>query len=367
MEFNIRQQNIINSKAKNILCLAAAASGKTRTIIGRIQRFLDMGEDPSKIVCFSFTNQAAEEMKMRLQASGHNIEEMFIGTIHSYANHICQLGEIDTTDYIVEDRFDALIVKALDVSFELYPHIQHLFVDEFQDTDPLQYEFIKRLYVDNRFYVGDERQFIYSFRGASDQYIRVLATDDDFEKYYLTENYRNPYNIMEFANQFIKNMEKISPVSTPTITDEGFLDKCSFKDVMEEMTWKREWKEWTVLCRTNQEIETVQKLFKDSNVPIPYIVIRRGDFSLKALTKAISKNRVKIMTIHAAKGLEFSRVAVIGARNYNSEEQRISYVAATRAKESLYWCPALPPIRSKGREGYKGGVLGKTSLKSIQF
>lgn len=56
MEFNIRQQNIINSDAKNILCMASAASGKTRTLIGRIEHLLDLEVPPGLIVAFTFTN-----------------------------------------------------------------------------------------------------------------------------------------------------------------------------------------------------------------------------------------------------------------------------------------------------------------------
>jgi len=56
VKYNIRQQNIINSNAPNILCMATAAAGKTKVIIARINRLLDEGIHPSSIVAFTFTN-----------------------------------------------------------------------------------------------------------------------------------------------------------------------------------------------------------------------------------------------------------------------------------------------------------------------
>ena len=337
----------------------------TSTLIGRINKLLDDGVSPKKIVCFSFTNQAAEEMRKRL---GEKAAEMFIGTIHSYANKICGIGGIETYGDIAEEQFDKIISKALKVAAGLYPEVDHLFVDEFQDTDPLQYNFICRIPAKNRFYVGDERQFIYSFRGASDQFIRELATDDNFKKYYLVENYRNPPNIIRFADDFLNSMPKISPSAVPTITKSGFLDtECTFTDAAEEMTWTTEWTGWAVLCRTNSELEEAEKYL--NSIKIPNVIVKRGDLDLAAMGHLLEQNKVKIMTIHSAKGLEFPYVVTIGAKTFNQEERRICYVAATRAMKSLYWCPTIRTYRgkAKGKSHKAGNVFSKTSQKSIIF
>lgn len=367
MEFNIRQKNLINSNDKNILCLAAAASGKTRTLIGRIQRLLEEGVEPSSIVAFTFTNQAAEEMRKRL---GDKSKGMFIGTIHSYANYICSLGNIETHKDILSEKFDELIKKALKVSYALYPSVKHLFVDEFQDTDSLQYQFIQRIPAQNRFYVGDERQFIYAFRGASDRFIRELATDDNFKKYALVENYRNPPNILRFAENLINSMPKISPSPIPALTKEGFLDNsCSFLDAIEEMTWTQDWVGWAILCRANSEVEAAQEILNSSKYNLPNVIVKRGDLDLEEQGRLLEENRIKIMTIHSAKGLEFPHVVTIGTKMWNEEERRIAYVAATRAMESLYWCPTIKSYRGKARKKshLAGDIFSKTEKKSIQF
>ena len=317
----------------------------TRTLIGRIEHLLDQGVHPAFIVAFTFTNQAAEEMRKRL---GSKCKGMFIGTLHSYANKICNLVGIGTQLDIAKERFDEILKKANTVPTKNFPEVHYLFVDEFQDTDPLQYRFIEKIPAKNRFYVGDERQFIYSFRGASDQFIRELATDDSFKKYYLVENYRNPPNIIHFADSFLNSMPKISPPSVATITKQGFLDEdCTFMDAAEELTWTDNWVGWSILCRTNTEVEAAEDYLY--SIEVPNVIVKRGDLDLESMGNLLEENRVKIMTIHSAKGLEFPNVIVVGAKTFNQEERRISYVAATRAMNSLYWCPTIRTKKGKAK------------------
>jgi superfamily I DNA/RNA helicase len=61
----------------------------------------------------------------------------------------------------------------------------------------------------------------------------------------------------------------------------------------------------------------------------------------------MEENTVKVLTIHAAKGLERLKVIVIGNKYYNDEEIRISYVAATRAMDELYIMKPKPKYKKK--------------------
>ena len=336
----------------------------TTALVGRINKLLSDGEDPSLIVAFTFTNQAAKEMRKRLSS---NAKDVFIGTIHSYANMICANGGINTYGDIAEERFDKIIEKAVALSTVYYPRVKYLFVDEFQDTDPLQYSFMQKIPAENRFYIGDERQFIYGFRLTTDRFIRELATDDNFKKYFLVENYRNPPNIIKFADEFLNSLEKLSPSTIPIKTKNGFIDECSFKDAAEEITWTEDRTGWAVLCRTNSEIEEAQK-YLDS-LEIPNVIIKRGDLDLEKMEGLLKENRVKIMTVHAAKGLQFPYVIVIGCKSFSEEERRICYVAATRAEQSLYWCPTIRTYRgkAKGSSHSAGNCFSKTTKKTIQF
>ena len=82
-----KQMEIVNSNEPRIIVEAGGGSGKTRTLIERVKRLLNDGIEPSNIVCITFTNMAAEEMKERL-IDVPGIGDCFIGTIHSFANRI---------------------------------------------------------------------------------------------------------------------------------------------------------------------------------------------------------------------------------------------------------------------------------------
>ena len=156
MKLNIRQRKVVEATDSKILCLAAAAAGKTRTLTERI-RFLieERGVKPEKIVAITFTNAAADEMKNRL---GNICEGAFIGTVHSYANGICQFNGIDTQTYVRTFEFDKIIEKALTLTSKQYIQIDHLLVDECQDIGPLEYAFLERIPTKNQFWCGDDRQ-----------------------------------------------------------------------------------------------------------------------------------------------------------------------------------------------------------------
>lgn len=82
-----KQLEIVNSTEPRIIVEAGGGSGKTRTLIERVKKLLNDGVEPSNIVCITFTNMAAEEMKERL-IDVPGIGDCFIGTIHSFANRI---------------------------------------------------------------------------------------------------------------------------------------------------------------------------------------------------------------------------------------------------------------------------------------
>ena len=106
--------------ALEVLCLACAGSGKSRTLAYRIARILAGGESPEGIVAFTFTEKAADSIKRRvseaLQAAGFDptvIGAMYIGTIHAYCQRI--LGDIDPIfrqfDVLDENRLKLFLMS----------------------------------------------------------------------------------------------------------------------------------------------------------------------------------------------------------------------------------------------------------------
>lgn len=86
MDFNDEQLAAIRSDARNLMVLAGAGTGKTRTIIGRARHLVDEGVSPQRIVIVTFTRRAANEIRARLgKAAGGGSSQVVTGTFH----HLC--------------------------------------------------------------------------------------------------------------------------------------------------------------------------------------------------------------------------------------------------------------------------------------
>src|SRR5918995_7073270 len=111
--------------------------------------------------------------------------------------------------------FDDLLLKMYELlknfpdALSKYQHkFKYIMIDEYQDTNPAQYEVVKLLGAmhENVCVVGDDAQSIYSFRGATIQNILQFQKDyDEVKVIKLEQNYRSTQNILNVANEVIKN------------------------------------------------------------------------------------------------------------------------------------------------------------------
>lgn len=326
----------------------------TRVLTERIRHLLEVKKvNPQDIVAITFTRLAAQEMHKRL---GKIAEGVFIGTIHSYAKSICDLNGIDVQMHINNEQFDKILEEATFIPLNKYPKVKHLLVDECQDVTELEQVFLNCIQAENDFYVGDDRQEIYSFKGSSDEFLRTMFYSPRYANYSLIYNYRNAPNIIEFANNFLGSYNALSEPATAVKWQNGYIEEGPFSDCVTALLETNSYNSWAILCRTNAQIEYVQD--KLIEMGIPYATFKRADLELEDLDAIMAENRVKILTIHVAKGLEWPNVIVVGAQYFNLEERKISYVAATRAQDNLYWCPS-PIGRKRGvkKRTYKDGRL----------
>jgi DNA helicase-2/ATP-dependent DNA helicase PcrA len=110
--------------------------------------------------------------------------------------------------------FDDLLIYTHEL-LDSYPHIKakyqtafdHVLVDEFQDTDLIQYKILKILgdLHKNVFVVGDPDQSIYGFRGANYNNSKYFIRDFKAEEVILDKNYRSTNYILQAANKLIAN------------------------------------------------------------------------------------------------------------------------------------------------------------------
>jgi len=133
-----------------------------------------------------------------------------------YYDRCMQAGAMDFDDLLLQ--MFRLLQENTDHVREKYQRIfQYVLVDEFQDTNYLQYAIIKLLTLypgsqHNITIVGDDAQSIYSFRGATIE--NILQFEKDFPEvaiYKLEQNYRSTEHIVQAANKVIQNNQKQIP------------------------------------------------------------------------------------------------------------------------------------------------------------
>lgn len=293
-QLNDEQHRAVALPAEHALILAGAGSGKTRVLTTRIAWLLQTSQvSPGGILAVTFTNKAAKEMKLRLQAMlPVNVNAMWIGTFHGLCNRFLrahfQLAGLPQTFQILDtqDQLSAVkrLCKQFNVDEDRYPpkqvqyfisgckedgqrpgdvtvrddetrrkvelyqlyedqcqregvvdfgelmlrsyellrdnvHVRehyrrrfrHILVDEFQDTNKLQYAWLKQLAGlpgegsgGAVLAVGDDDQSIYAFRGARvgnmADFVREFQVAHQIK---LEQNYRSFSNILDSANHLI--------------------------------------------------------------------------------------------------------------------------------------------------------------------
>ncbi len=243
--------------------------------------------------------------------------------------------------------FDELLEYATSYYEALGASIEHLLVDELQDIDTLEYKFIRALNAEHYFFVGDDYQAIYGFKGGNVGIFKKLCKQDKtFTTYYLTRNYRSTGAIINLGEKVISQVptriEKKVEVMNPNPGKVSFFNMAQ-KELIPQILLKDKanWRDWFILTRTNREAYQLADLLDD--YLIDYCFVRRADLSLEELHEAMRSNLVKIMTVHSAKGLENKKVILYGRFPVkcppyltNPEERRVMYVGITRAIDQLY-------------------------------
>jgi DNA helicase-2/ATP-dependent DNA helicase PcrA len=367
---NPEQLRAVTLPSESALILAGAGSGKTRVLTTRIAWLLQTSQVGSGgILAVTFTNKAAKEMMLRLQAMlPVNVRGMWIGTFHGLCNRFLRAHYkmanlpqtfqiLDTQDQLSaikrlckqhgvdDERFppkqlqwfiagckeDALRPKDVDVRddetrrkveiYQLYENqcqregvvdfaelmlrsyellrdndairlhyrarFKHVLIDEFQDTNKLQYAWIKMIaglpaeHGGAVLAVGDDDQSIYAFRGARvgnmADFVREFGVQHQIK---LEQNYRSYSNILDSANALIgnnknrlgKNLRTDQGAGEPVRVYESTSDFAEAQWLVDEIRQLVKGdgltrKEVAVLYRSNAQSRVMETALFNSGVP----------------------------------------------------------------------------------------------------
>ena len=200
-----------------------------------------------------------------------------------YEKYLKLLKENNSVD------FDDLLLKPVeifkkrkDILEKYQERFRYILVDEYQDTNSIQYELCKMLAkkYNNIFVVGDANQSIYSWRNAD--YRNILNFEKDYKNAHvvlLEENYRSTNTILKAANSVIKNNNEGTKLNLWTSIGDGEkieyirvedeIKESSFviNKIKELVSERYNYSDFAVLYRTNAQSRTVEEAFVRNNIP----------------------------------------------------------------------------------------------------
>ncbi len=449
---NFSQKQAVLHDGGRLLIVAGPGTGKTYTLIHRIEHLAKNLDNHQKILAITFTNKAAEEMKARLlttrlSARGH----VSVGTFHRFCLKVLRehseqtklpenfcVATPEEVDGLIKELwpeirarerqllfdeisqwksnpfemeapesvcvfkealrkkawldFDDVLLEAFylltdnkDVLTKVKNTYAHIFVDEYQDINAIQQALLKILVgsYGHITAIGDPNQAIYGFRGSDMRFFKSFSEDySGAVTLSLSENYRSSTNLLAASSQIIAASNALHvPELTAKIYAKGRLtvhaaptDRAEAEYVVhqiEKLTGGtsmfsqdsgrvdgneeavHSFGDFVVLYRLNSQARLLEEAFARSGIPY-HISGRKTKEALGEVCPHREEEvlyeveKVSLMSIHAAKGLEFAVVFIVGCeqdilplhlgnlRGDEEEERRLFYVGMTRAKQRLY-------------------------------
>ncbi|MBW1990847.1 MAG: UvrD-helicase domain-containing protein [Deltaproteobacteria bacterium] len=313
-----------------------------------------------------------------------------------YEARLAQEGRWDFEDLIA--RPTLLLLRDPDLQGRYRRRFRHLLVDEYQDVNEAQYRFFRALAAPDAeiMVIGDPDQAIYGFRGAKPEYF--VRFEEDWPRavrYRLADTYRLPAPLLRAAERLLAaNGSAVEPMvsrcpgdlpvilrETPTAEGEaraiareidrlvGGLSHRSLEDgrLRYQESGRIGFKDIAVLYRLHSLGEELERNLTAAGIPCQQA--REGvgpdwdDLDLAA-------EKVKLLTLHAAKGLEFAYVFIAGCEAGllpfapdgsepadPEEERRLFYVGLTRARCQV--------ILTRARQRTLWGVRRHTRLSPL--
>ena len=175
----------------------------------RVIRGMNLDEDqysPKEAQWFVNSHKEEGLRPQHIDLHGDPFQEQMIAIYRNYQQTCDRAGLVDFTELLL--RTHELFRDQDSLLRHYQQRFRHILVDEFQDTNALQYAWLRLLAGrdNNLFAVGDDDQSIYSFRGARMENMQRFQQDfPDPSLFRLEQNYRSTTNILDAANALIAN------------------------------------------------------------------------------------------------------------------------------------------------------------------
>jgi len=245
---------------------------------------VDESKYPVKQIQWFINSQKDEGLRPQDIDPGYNFFIKKSVEIYTLYEAHCQRNDlIDFAELLL--RSYELLKNNEDLLNHFKSRFSHILIDEFQDTNKIQYNWIKQLYSGSNhlFCVGDDDQSIYGWRGARVENIQKLETDfNPLKTIRLEQNYRSTGTILSASNQLISNNSDRLGKSLWTDSGDGeMIDVYEARDEINEAEYvtskikalvsaDANYSDCAILYRSNAQSRAFEEVLIKHN--LPYVI-----------------------------------------------------------------------------------------------
>ncbi len=350
-----------------------------------IKRNLDeLGIDPKRFTPSSIHNQISDaKNKLRdadsyAQMVGSFFEQTVADVYRAYERELHRMNAMD---------FDDLLVRAVNV-LELFQEVRdqyagtfrHVLVDEYQDTNHVQYRWLQLIAEERRnlMVVGDDAQSIYGFRGADIR--NILEFEDTFPDAHvvkLEQNYRSTQTILDAANAVIRNnrgqklkslwtdLGQGDPIKIRELEDEHAEARFVTGEVQRLLDEGVSRAEVAVFYRTNAQSRVLQDTLVRADIPyqviggtkfyeraeikdaVAYLITLVNPQDTGAFTRVVNSPRRGIGSTSLSRLLAFSNTTGISIWDAASDPEQVPQLGGPAVKAFRRFMATMHVLRER--------------------
>ena len=343
-----------------------AGSGKTMILGYRAEHLAKAAHASKPVLVLCYNEPLAVKLDSVMQAKGLS-DRVQVRHFHKWCRQqLVAFGQaLPVQDAAMFDEMVGGVIRG--VERQQIPSGQYMaiLIDEGHDFQPEWLKLVTQMVdpaTNSLLVLYDDAQSIYERSRTKQFSFKSVGIQAQGRTTVLKINYRNTRQILKTASILATDLLKgeetgddgiplLHPISCgrdghaplvirlPTLRDEAIKIAELLSSAHKE---GHSWSDMAVLCRRHSDMEQCAAALQRSRLPHE-LRKRSGQFNLAADT-------IKVMTMHASKGLEFPIVALAGVGQMpgdelEADEARLLYVAATRATQSLY-------ITMSGQSGF---------------
>ena len=336
---------------------------KPRACEAAISKAKNEGEDPDEMLAKAFypnQKQIAEVYEryedMRMKADAVDFDDLLL--------------------YVAK-----LLRQRTDIRAKWRRKFQHILIDEYQDTNHIQYEIVKLLVNDERNIccVGDDWQSIYSWRGAD--FTNILNFERDFpgaKVIKLEQNYRSTQNILDAAQKVItKNTQRSDKELFTEIGKGAPVEIHGARDEQDEARYVagmikksgRPLNDFAVLYRTNAQSQAFEKAFMEYRIPYKLVGGVRF-YDRKEIRDIVAYLH---LIVNPRDIISFTRVVNVPARGIGEKSVQkilagdIDGLTGKAAKAYLQFADTLEVLRKKSADNANPADIIEELLRRIDY